>query len=153
LNKYSQNPVFDAARLVLLVGGSMTAALLLPSMAVPESRVETGAPRAALTATARLNFRIIIPKVLYMRVLNTNDRALGAETVAVMSNSHNATLNATLRTLDSNAPARGNLVLSAAARKTIAQDAQCTLGPGQAAAARTDSRVGAQQVVCTLSMP
>jgi len=148
--------MFRATRLVLLVGGSVAAALLLPSTALPESRVATGAPNAALSAAAHLNFKIIIPKVLSLRVGNANDRALGAETVAVMSNSHNATLNAALRKRGSNAPADGNLILSGAARKGIAQDAQCTLGPGGAAAARNESRgsnAGARPVVCTLSMP
>jgi hypothetical protein len=90
LNKYSQNQMFHAARR-LLVGGGVIAALLLPSAAVPESRVGTGAPNAALSATAHVNFKIIIPKVLYLRVGNANDRALGAGKVAVMSNGHNAT--------------------------------------------------------------
>jgi len=82
--------MFHAARR-LLVGGSVVTALLLPSTAVPESRVGTGAPNAALSATAHVNFKIIIPKVLYLRVDNANDRALGAGNVAVMSNGHNAT--------------------------------------------------------------
>ena len=155
LNKYSQHQMFHAARL-LLVGGSVTATLLVPSTAVPESRVGTGAPNAALSAAAHLNFKIIVPKVLYLRVGSAYERLLGAQTVAVMSNGHNATLNATLRTLDLNAPARGNLILNAAARKVIAQDAHCTLGPGGAAAARAESKsanAGAPQVVCTLTMP
>ena len=44
------------------------AALLLPLTAATESQVRTGAPSAALSATAQLNFKIIIPKVLYLRV-------------------------------------------------------------------------------------
>jgi hypothetical protein len=83
--------MFRATRLVLLVGGSVIAALLLPSTAVPDSRVGTGAPNAALSATAHVNFKIIIPKVLYLRVGTANDGALGAGKMAVMSNSHNAT--------------------------------------------------------------
>src|ERR1700682_5792076 len=117
--------MFDAARR-LLVRGSVTAALLLPSTALPESRVGTGASNAALSATAHVNFKIIIPKVLYLRVGNANDRVLGLGNVAVMSNSHNAT------------------------------DAHCTSGPGGAAAARNESRganAGSRPVVCTLSMP
>ena len=129
---------------------------MLPLTAVPESRVETAAPGTALLATAHVNFKIIVPRVLYLQVGNSTDRALGAETVAVMSNSHNATLNATVRTLESNAPARGNLILSAAGRSIIAQDAKCSLGAGRAPPARTASRAGptaAQQVFCTVSMP
>jgi hypothetical protein len=155
LNKYSQTRVFSAARLVLLVGGG-GAVWMLPVTAVPESRVETAAPGAALVATAHVNFKIIVPKVLYLQVGSSSDRAIGAETVAVMSNSHNATLNATVRTLEANAPARGNLILSAAGRSIIAQDAQCSLGAGRAPPARTASMAGptaAQRVICTVSMP
>jgi hypothetical protein len=82
--------MFHAARR-LLVGGSVTAALLLPSTAAPESRIGSGAPNAALSATALVNFKIIIPRVLYLRVGDANDRAQGLRNVAVKSNSHNAT--------------------------------------------------------------
>ena len=43
LNKHSQNQALRAARVLLLVGGSVTGASLLPSMAVPESRVAAAA--------------------------------------------------------------------------------------------------------------
>ena len=45
-----------------------TAALLLPLTAATESQIRSGAPSASLSATAQLNFKIIIPKVLYLRV-------------------------------------------------------------------------------------
>lgn len=156
MNKHSQNQVFHAARLALLVGGGVAGAWLLPSMAVPESRVASGAPGAALSATARVTFKIIIPKVLYVRVGNVSENALEPGNVAVMSNNHNATLNAALRTVDSNAPARGNLILNSAARKGIAQNAQCALADraAPAAAASSGNRNGAApQLVCTVSMP
>jgi hypothetical protein len=156
LNKHSQNQVFHAGRLVLLVGAGAAAAWLLPSMAVPESRVASGAPGAALSATARVTFKIIIPKVLYVRVGNASENALDPGNVAVISNSHNATLNAALRTPDSNAPARGNLILNSAARKGIAQNAQCSLADRAAptaAASSGDANSAAPQVVCTVSMP
>ena len=138
LNKHTQNQALRAARVVLLVGGSVTAASLLPSMAVPESRVAAGAAGTAQSATARLTFKIIVPQVLYERIL-------GAETVAVMSNGHDVALNATVRPLDSNATARFDLILNGAARKGVAQDAQCSPAPRAA--------VGARQVICTVSMP
>jgi hypothetical protein len=156
LNKHSQNQVFHAARAVLLVGGGVAGAWLLPSMAVPESRVASGAPGGALSATARVTFKIIIPKVLYVRVGNESENALGPGNVAVVSNNHNATLNASLRTVDSNAPARGNLILNSAARKGIAQNAQCALadrGAPAAAASTSDRNSAPSQVVCTVSMP
>jgi hypothetical protein len=107
-------------------------------MAVPESRVAAGAAGTAQSATARLTFKIIVPQVLYERIL-------GAETVAVMSNGHDVALNATVRPLDSNATARFDLILNGAARKGVAQDAQCSPAPRAA--------VGARQVICTVSMP
>jgi hypothetical protein len=138
LNKHSQNQALRAARIVLLVGGSVTAAALLPSMAVPESRVAAGAAGVAQSATAHLIFKIIVPQVL-------SERVLGAETVAVMSNGHDVTLNASVRPLDLNAAARFDLILSGAARKGVAQDARCSPAPRAA--------VGTRQVVCTVSMP
>jgi hypothetical protein len=140
--------MLHAARWVLFAGGGVAAALLLPSTAVPESRVATGSAGAALTATARLNFRIIIPRVLYVQVGSVSDPGPGPDKVSVMTNSHNASLNATLRTPDSKTPERGSLILSGAARKAIAQDATCSLASTPA------GRAGeARQIVCTVSMP
>ena len=105
--------------------GLMSAtALLLPLTVVPESRIQTGAARAALNATAHVNFKIIIPKILYLHVGGGNDCVAGAETVAIMSNSRSVTLNATVRT------------------------------PAAAPAdSRGRASVDTQQVVCTASMP
>lgn len=107
------------------------------------------------TATARVNFKIIIPRVLYVHLGGGNDRAVGAETVAIMSNSRSVTLNATMRAPGS--PAQGNVILSSARRTLIAQDAACTLGPGRASAVPAGSSragtFGARQVFCTVSMP
>lgn len=156
MNKHSQYRIFHAARLVLLVGGGVAGAWLLPSKAVPESRVASGAPGAARSATAHVTFKIIIPKVLYVRVGDVSENALDAGNVAVMSNSHNATLNAALRTVDSNAPARGSLILNSAARKGIAQNAQCSLtdrAVPAAAASSSDRNSGVPQIVCTVSTP
>jgi hypothetical protein len=86
----------------------------------------------------------------------------GAQTVAVMSNSRNLTLNATVRTSNSDVHARG-MVLGASARKTIAQDALCTLGDAAHAAVipvipvtpvtTRPAKAGDRQVICTVSMP
>jgi hypothetical protein len=101
--------------------GLMSAtALLLPLTAVPESRIQTGAAHDALSATARVNFKIIIPKVLYLHV--------GGGTVALMSNSRNVTLNATVRT-----PAAASAAAPADSRGCVSVDTH--------------------QVVCTASMP
>jgi hypothetical protein len=129
-----------------------SAALLVPMMAVPESRIQTEGTGAGLQATAHLNFKIVIPKVLYLHVTSANDR--DAQTVAIMSNSRNVWLTATLRTppqtqgTDVAAP-HGNVILSAAARKIIAQDTACTLSEPRA----NPASAGATQLVCTASMP
>ena len=121
------------------------AALLLPVTAETESHIQTGAASAAVSATAHLNFRIIVPRVLSVRTT-------GAETVAILSNSHNVTLTATVRSSDPTAsqPAaadvvRSHVILSAAARKVIAQDAACAPGGPPPAIAGL--------VICTASMP
>jgi hypothetical protein len=138
--------------------GSMSvAALLLPLMVAAESHIQTEAARAASATTARVNFKIIIPTVLYMHVGNASDGASGTHTVAIMSNSRNVTVNATARAPDSDVPARGSVILRASARKVIAQDALCTVGDIHAAAAPAQARgrvkVDDRQVVCTVSIP
>jgi len=137
--------------------GSMgTAALLLPLMVAGESHIQTEAVGAATAATAHVNFKIVIPKVLYLRVADGNDPIAGAETVAIMSNSRNVTLNATVRTRNSDVHARGDVVLSASARKTIAQDALCRVSDAHARVAPVvagRAKVDDRQVICTVSMP
>jgi hypothetical protein len=162
------------------LNGSMgTAALLLPMMVAGESHIQTEAAGTAATAAAHVNFKIVIPKVLYLRVNGGNEPTEsapieGAQTVAVMSNSRNVTLNATVRASDSDVHARG-VVLGASARKTIAQDALCTLGGAAHAAVipvtpispvvpaipvipaipvtTRPVKAGDRQVICTVSMP
>jgi hypothetical protein len=124
---------------------------MVPMMAVPESRIQSEGAGAGLQATAHLNFKIVIPKVLYLHVASANDR--DPQTVAVMSNSRNVWLTATLRTPEARgsegAIAHGNIMLSAAARKVIAQDTACTSSEPRAGRASA----GATQLVCTASMP
>jgi hypothetical protein len=124
-----------------------TASLLLPLTAVSESRVQTAAPTARVTAMASVNFKIVIPKVLSLQMSDGSSLSLDAQTVTIMSNGHNVSLNATERTAKSRAHAGGNVILSSAARKGIAQDAQCRLGNGLAAAA------AGRMAICTVSMP
>lgn len=130
------------------------AALLLPFLAAADSHLQTGASGGALRATAHLDFKIIIPQVLSMDVANGEDRVAGAKTVAIFSNSRNVTLAASARASDQ---ARGNVILSAAARKVIRQNAACTLAFTRLAAPLQIAAAGAQadahRVVCTASMP
>jgi hypothetical protein len=125
-----------------------SAALLLPIAAVPESRIASDEAGAALQATAHVNFKIVIPKVLYLHVGLEEERDPDAQTVAVMSNSRNVWLTATVRTRDDHSrAARGSVILSAAARNIIAQNTICTAADLRPAA------VGASRVICTVSMP
>ena len=137
-----------------LTGSMSMAALLLPLMVAADSHIQTKAPSAALAATSHVDFKIIIPTVLYMHVESANDRTTrGAETVAIMSNSRNVTLNATVRTPESEVHARG-AILSASAGKIIAQDALCTVGDAAApVVARGRAKAEDRRMVCTVSMP
>jgi hypothetical protein len=137
------------------VNGSMSvAALLLPLMVAADSQIQTSAANAASVATAHVNFKIIIPKVLSLRI--GSGSTAGAETVAIMSNGRNVSLNATLRTAEPDVHAPGRVVLGAAGRKVIAQDALCVAGDGHATPTPATARrvkVDDRQVVCTVSMP
>jgi len=130
-----------------------TAALLMPMMAVPESQVQTPAASAATHAAAHVNFKIVIPTVLYLRMAGTQDRAGGARMATIMSNGRNVMLNPTARSSD-DIRAHG-VILSASARNIIAQDAPCALGIDAPAAAARAQRLNfnTQPLVCTVSMP
>jgi hypothetical protein len=138
-----------------LTGSMSMAALLLPLMVAADSHIQTKAASAALAAASHVDFKIVIPTVLYMHVASASDRTTrGAETVAVMSNSRNVTLGATVRTPESEVHARGGAILSASARKIIAQDALCTVGDTAVpVVARGRVKAGDRQMVCTVSMP
>jgi hypothetical protein len=140
------------------------AALLLPPTAAPDSHLQAQAGSAAASAAAHVNFKIIVPPVLYLHVTSANEDAADPR-VAIMSNNHNVTLTATIRTTDDNAagvpggtrgahtraPANtgaGTFVLSAAARKIIAQEAVCT----PSASAHPGMGHG-NGLVCTASIP
>jgi len=132
-----------------------TAALLLPLTAATESEIRAGAPGSALSATAQVNFKVIIPKVLYLSVGGEGDGIEGPNTVAIMSNSRMVALNASLRTAqsdrssphaaESDSSPWGNLILSTGGHKAIAQTARCILD-GQPALAGS-------RLICTASMP
>jgi hypothetical protein len=52
-------------------------ALMLPLMTFAESNVQTGAATAAPGATAHVDFTIVIPKILYLRVGNGSSYSTG----------------------------------------------------------------------------
>jgi hypothetical protein len=124
-------------------GVMSSAALLVPLMTAADSRLQTGAPGTALSASAHVDFKIVIPHVLY---IETRD----AHTLSVMTNSRNATLSAEIHAPDSSGPVHGNMILSASGHRVIAQDSLCAPAP---AAAPADKSVGNRQVICTASMP
>jgi hypothetical protein len=132
-----------------------TAALLMPMMAAPESHVQTAAASTATNAAAHVNFKIVIPTVLYLRMGSANDHGGAANTVTIMSNGRNVMLNPAARSPDDGRVHDG-VILSAAARKIIAQDAPCALGIDDAAAATARTHrvnFNSQPLVCTVSMP
>lgn len=126
------------------------AALLLPFLAAADSQVESSSARAALKTTAHLDFKIVIPRVLSMDMADSLDGVRGTQTVAIYTNSHNATLAATLPASDQ---ARGNIILSSAARRVIAQNVYCAPGTAPYARVLTRSPPSHEPFVCTASMP
>lgn len=141
-------------------------ALLLPPMAAPDSHLQPQAGSAPSSAAAHVDFKIIVPSVLYLHVASANERAADPRTVAIMSNNNTVTLTATIRTPDDNAagapsgtrgdahtrtPANtvaGTFILSAAAQKIIAQEAVCT------PSASADRGIGhGNGLVCTVAIP
>jgi hypothetical protein len=55
-------------------------ALMLPLLASAESNVQTGAATATPGATAHVDFTIVIPKILYLRVGNGSSYTTGSQT-------------------------------------------------------------------------
>ncbi len=119
-----------------------TAALLLPLPAATDSRIQTPAATSSVSVPAHVDFKIVIPQVLYLQVGDAAGRAPGAGNVAIMSNGRTVSLNATAHAPESNPRARGNVILNTAGRRGIAQDAQCRLADRPA-----------RPLVCTVSMP
>jgi hypothetical protein len=107
--------------------------------------VHAGAAATRLVATAHVTIKIIIPQSLYLSVGSDGRGGAGAQTVSVMSNGHYAALTATL--LRPTNEVHSNVILSAAARKIIAQDAACRAGDVQVTGG------GNGRVICTASSP
>jgi hypothetical protein len=128
-----------------------SSALLLPYTVAADSQLQSGT-HGPSSVSAHVRFRVIIPTMLSLDMADSS-RAPGTQTVAVVSNSHNVALGATVGT---SALSMGHVILSAAARRTIAQDASCAV---QRARSATDSTAvqavsaPAERVICTVSMP
>jgi hypothetical protein len=133
--------------------------LLLPWLAAADSQPQGGVGAKTLRASAHVDFRIVIPRMLALQVDGVNaappaptatsppsgatspaaDAAAPARTVAVYGNGRTIALGATAAD-----NARSGLILSAAARKGIAQDAVCAPAP---------VRSSPRAIVCTASSP
>jgi hypothetical protein len=129
------------------VGLMSVAAVSLPLNVAAESHIQSVVPGTASDTSARVNFKIIIPQVLYFHVRSDDDRSADAETVAVISNSRSVTLAASFPAAAD--AVRGNVILSSAARKGIAQNAVC----GVKAGARGVTAARTEPLVCTASTP
>ena len=120
----------------LILGSLSPAVLLLPFLASADSSVQTGGKGARLTATAHVNIQVVIPLALSLAVPSDTGAAAGVRTVSIESNTQNATVGSTQGALGES---RGRVILSAAAGRSIAQEAVCSA-----------TGVG---VVCTASSP
>lgn len=162
------------------------AALLVPFVSSAESASATGAADKKAVASAHLDFKIVIPPVIYMRLGTENGAGARADTVAIMSNIRTVTLSSTAGTradehsgtnsrvsTDGVSPGQvtppiprpatavsgmsRTVIFTAAARKVIARNEQCSLGGSHATMARGGAlgRVtdNAAPIICTASMP
>jgi hypothetical protein len=127
--------------------GLITAtSLLLPLWAAAESHLQAATASRKVSATAHVDFKIVIPKVLSIALADGDTESSGAQKVAIFSNSRNVTLAAST---GSTPAARGNVILRAPAGKVIARDAACRL-PADASSGVASKNTG---MICTVSMP
>ena len=119
--------------------------LLLALGAAAESHLQTAPESKKVSATAHVDFRIVIPKVLSVGLAGGDTQGPGAQRVAIFSNSRNVTLAAST---GSTPAARNNVILRAAAGKVIAREAACLL---PADASGVASKMNG--MICTVSMP
>jgi hypothetical protein len=124
---------------------------LLPCAVTADSQLQSGT-HGPSNVSAHVRFRVIIPPMLSLEMAESS-RAPGAQTVAIVSNSRNVALGATV---GASTLSVGHVILSAAARRTIAQDAPCTV-QGARSAARTAAvhadSAPVERMICTVSMP
>ncbi len=127
--------------------GLITAtSLLLPLWAAAESHIQGGTGTGKVSAAAHVDFRIVIPKVLSLGIAGGDTQGLGAQRVAIYSNSRTVTLAASAGSM---AAARNNVIPGAAAGKVIAREAACQL-PADASPGVFSKPNG---MICTVSMP
>ena len=125
-----------------LCGLLCTAALWAPLPAAADSETRAGAA-GRVSASAHVDFKIVIPRVLSLTVIQAGDGMGAAQAVAIGSNGRNVALAATVRGAGS---PRHDAVLGAPLRSNIAQQASCAPGIVTPVAS-------SPAVVCTVSMP
>lgn len=139
-------------RCVLALGGLIcSSALLLPYTVAADSQLQIGT-HGPSSVSAHVRFRVIIPTTLSLEIADSS-RATGTQTVAIVSNSRNVALGASVGTA---AQSVGHVILSAAARRTIAQDAPCAAQRAPSAAGSTEAHADSapvERMICTVSMP
>ena len=129
-----------------LRGLTIATSLLLPLWAAAESHLQAAPQNGKLSATAHVDFRIVIPKVLSVGMAGGDTQDPAAQKVAIFSNSRNVTLAASAT---STSAARNNVILRAAAGKVVAREAACQL-PADASRGVAPKTNG---MICTVSMP
>lgn len=129
----------------------MTAtSLLLPLWALADSQLQAAPQGAKMAATAHVDFRIVIPKVLSLGVAGGENDRPGAQRVAIFSNGRNVTLAASGGSTGGSTPAaRNNVILRAAAGRVIAREAACQLPPDTSRGVLPKPN----GMICTVSMP
>jgi hypothetical protein len=128
-----------------------SSALLLPYTGAADSQLQSGT-HGPTSVSAHVRFRVIIPTMLSLEMADSA-RATGSQTVAIVSNSRNVALGTTVGT---SALSMRHVILSAAARGTIAQDAPCAAQRVQSAAGSTAAHSDSapvERTICTVSMP
>jgi hypothetical protein len=126
-------PLRSAVPHAVLVG---TVLVFAPRFAAPDSHLITGPRDRALTATAHLDFKIVIPPVLGLGFEASRDRA-GAIGITLLGNTHGLLL------ASSALGAGRSLVLTAGSRHAIIEQTHCIVAP---------TRLHTP-VICTASMP
>src|SRR5882724_9866403 len=126
-------------RSLTLNGAASVALWLLPALVAAESGLHSGAGTAEVGARARLDFKIVIPNVLALSVLELRAPAAALGTVRITSNGRQVSLSAAPAFAGSPefappaAPAGASsrvaaVVLRAPRRGVIEQSADCAVG-------------------------
>ncbi|MBS0375224.1 MAG: hypothetical protein JSR73_11640 [Proteobacteria bacterium] len=142
-------PARPRARLVAVL-----AALLATGGAVAESSLQSGAHTKSTGASAHLDFKIVIPPMLALRLEPEPIAAGGAPRVAVESNTRHALLTASTTVGTS---LSGTLLVRAGRGVVLREEAGCRLAAPRPIAATAAGHgpaiVDQRPVICTVALP